>query len=75
MYYVIYLGDLSDEVDITFAVPTQKILQTESDKFCVDGIKPGVIKGAVQAFAQCNNNKDVKVSIDGKKLAFGFGKS
>ena len=59
---------------INFAVPSDRILQRESDKFRLDVKNPGLIRKGLEAFAAINTGNDCKVSFDGKKIAYGFGR-
>ena len=58
---------------INFAIPSNPILARESAKFTVNVKNPGILSLSLDAFAETNKQKDVKISIDGKKLALGIG--
>ena len=60
---------------INFAVPSRPILDKQSEKYKINAETPGILKGALDAFVE-SKGKDVecKISIDGKKLAYGFGR-
>ncbi|CAC5369861.1 unnamed protein product [Mytilus coruscus] len=58
---------------INFAVPSNPILTKESAKFSTDADKPGLLNVSLDAFATVNVKEDVKISIDGKKIALGLG--
>ena len=60
------------ECRINFIVPTDTILSRECAKYRLDAIKPGILELALDSFANAHPNQDVKLSIDGKKLAVGF---
>lgn len=60
---------------IHFAVPSNPTLASESTKYTVGLENPGILDTSLDAFAEKNADKDVKISIDGKKLALGFGKT
>ncbi|CAG2230153.1 unnamed protein product [Mytilus edulis] len=60
---------------INFAVPSNPTLASESTKYTVGLENPGILETSLDAFAEKNVNKDIKISIDGKKLALGFGKT
>ena len=57
-----------------FAVPSEKTLSAHTKDFKVDASKPGVLECALDAFAKAHPDADCKLSLDGKKLAYGFGK-
>ena len=59
---------------IHFAVPSMRVLQRESDKYKVNVSSPGIIHDSLDAFSAIHPNKEVKLSIDGKKIAYGYGK-
>lgn len=58
---------------INFAVPSNPILARESSKYTISAENPGILSLSLDAFAENNKFKDVKISIDGKKLALGIG--
>ncbi|CAG2219838.1 unnamed protein product [Mytilus edulis] len=60
---------------INFAVPSNPTLASESTKYTVGLENPGILETSLDAFAEKNVDKDIKIAIDGKKLALGFGKT
>ena len=58
---------------IHFAVPSNPVLLKETSTYTNDTSHPGLLNVALDAFANENRNNEVKLSIDGKKLAIGFG--
>ncbi|CAC5378055.1 unnamed protein product [Mytilus coruscus] len=58
---------------INFAVPSNPILAKETSKYTNDASRPGLLSVTLDTFAKENRDKEVKLSIDGKKLAIGFG--
>ena len=67
-------GDTTEN-SINFAIPSSSVLQRESDKFKIHVSSPGLIDDSLKTFASAKQGKDVKISVDGKKIAYGFGKS
>ena len=59
---------------INFAVPSDPVLKAASKQYTGDAKNPGFLNHSLDAFSKAHHNKDVKISIDGKKLASGFGK-
>lgn len=59
---------------INFVVPSQQILNIESAIFHKDASSAGILNTILESFLKSNPVKFVKLSIDGKKLAIGFGK-
>lgn len=57
----------------TFAVPSLKTLQHNCESFRIDLEKTGMIKEGVGLFAKIHKG-DVKICLDGKKIAYGFGR-
>ena len=57
-----------------FAVPSERTLSKHVSKDTVDANKPGIIGNSMQTFANAYPGVDCKISIDGKKIAYGFGK-
>ncbi|CAC5383135.1 unnamed protein product [Mytilus coruscus] len=55
------------ECRINFVVPSNPILTRESLKYTVNAENPGLLSIPLDAFAVQNIEKDVKLSIDGKK--------
>ena len=52
------------------------VINRESEKYKVSVEKPGVLTQALTAFADSKpNGTDCKISLDGKKLAYGFGQN
>ena len=60
---------------INFAVPSDKTLRLESEKYKINVNDPGIIQTTLDIFAEKQNGEDVKLCIDGKKLAYGHGNS
>lgn len=60
---------------INFAVPSNPILAAESKKYTVGAESPGILTLSLDAFAENDKEKDVKLSTDGKKIALGMGKN
>ena len=58
---------------IHFAVPSNPVLLKETSTYTNDTSHPGLLNVALDAFANENRNNEVKLSIDGKKLAIGCG--
>ena len=58
---------------INFSVPSNPTLSKETSKYTLDAGIPGLLNIPLDAFANVNKGKDVKLSIDGKKLAIGLG--
>ena len=58
---------------INFSVPSNPTLSKETFKYTLDAGSPGLLNIPLDAFANVNKGKDVKLSIDGKKLAIGLG--
>ena len=42
-------------------------------KYRLDAEKPGFLNESLELFGEINKNKDIKLAIDGKKLAPGIG--
>ncbi|CAC5415625.1 unnamed protein product [Mytilus coruscus] len=61
------------ECRINFVVPSNPTLTRESSKYTVNAENPGLLSIPLDAFAAQNIEKDVKLSIDGKKIALGLG--
>jgi hypothetical protein len=49
------------------------MLSKETSKYTLDAGIPGLLNIPLDAFANVNKGNDVKLSIDGKKLAIGLG--
>ena len=60
------------ECRINFAVPSDPIINREMKQFLLNVEKPGIIDISLDAFASAHGGKDVKLSLDGKKVATGF---
>jgi hypothetical protein len=58
---------------INFIVPSDSILSKESAIYIGDAKEPGILRTSLESFSRENPGKDVKLSIDGKKLASGLG--
>ena len=69
-------SDTSEEVGqhFNFAVPSDPVLNQESSKYRTDVSTPGIISQSLTIFSTVHKGKDCKLSIDGKKLAYIFGK-
>ncbi|CAC5357935.1 unnamed protein product [Mytilus coruscus] len=64
-----------EECKIDFAVPSDPILCKHTAKYTLDAAKPGLLDLSLKIVSEkLKGEKDVKLSIDGKKLASGFGK-
>ena len=67
--------DYASQHLINFCVPSKNILNRESNKFRISAENPGIISDALDTFATSKRKgTSCKISIDGKKLAYGFGK-
>jgi hypothetical protein len=55
---------------INFSVPSNPTLSKETFKYTLDAGSPGLLNIPLDAFANVNKGKDVKLSIDCEKLAF-----
>ena len=53
-------------------VPSNPILTKELSKYTLDAVNPGLLRIPLDSFAANNAEKDVKLSIDGKKIALGL---
>ena len=60
---------------INFAVPCDKTIRCATYDYRLDVAEPGVITSTLDAYAEAYKDSDVKLSIDGKKLAYGLGNS
>ncbi|CAG2204526.1 unnamed protein product [Mytilus edulis] len=72
------LGDEKSSIgpkdcEINFAVPSNPIITKEVARFTADAGHPGILNLSLDAFAARQQGKDIKLSIDGKKIAIGFG--
>ncbi|CAG2191099.1 unnamed protein product [Mytilus edulis] len=72
------LGDEKSSIgpkdcEINFAVPSNPIITKEVARFTADAGHPGILNLPLDAFAARQQGKDIKLSIDGKKIAIGFG--
>ncbi|VDI03707.1 Hypothetical predicted protein [Mytilus galloprovincialis] len=61
------------ECKINFAVPSDPVLTRECVSFLADAEKTGMLHTSLDAFTKNKTGQDVKLSIDGKKLACGLG--
>lgn len=59
---------------INFVVPSNPVLAKEVARFTTDAETPGILNMSLDAFSSKHSGKDIKLSIDGKKIAVGFGK-
>ena len=59
---------------INFVVPCDEVLRNELSKFRVDADSPGILEIPLDIFSQENSGRDVTLSVDGKKIATGFGR-
>ena len=64
-----------DQFSLNFAVPSLNSLHKLSKKYDLDAAKPGFLEEALNLFSDRNQNKDIKLAFDGKKLAYGIGHS
>jgi hypothetical protein len=60
------------ECKINFAVPSDPVIQKEMKRFLVEVGQPGIINTSLDMFASNHAGKDVKLSVDGKKITTGF---
>jgi hypothetical protein len=49
------------------------VTREETSKYTLDAGSPGLLNISLHAFANANKGKDVKLSIDDKKLTIGRG--
>lgn len=59
--------------NFNFAVPTEKTLAKHVSKSKINADHPGVLQHSVETFANAYGEVDCKISLDGKKIAYGFG--
>lgn len=64
----------TSECKINFAVPSDPVLSKAAAPYRDDATEPGILNLTLDAFAKTHKSKDVKLSIDGKRLAIGFGR-
>ena len=64
---------IPDDCQLNFAVPSEQSLNKISHKYEVDASKPGFLEEALTLFADMHRSKDIKLALDGKKLAYGIG--
>lgn len=64
----------TSECKINFAVPSDPVLSKAAAPYRDDATEPGILTLTLDAFAKTHQSKDVKLSIDGKRLANGFGR-
>ncbi len=75
LYCCVILGSVpTRKCQLNFAVPSEKILSKHASSLRVDASSPGVLHESLDAFAVANPNTDCKISIDGKKISYGYGK-
>lgn len=60
--------------NFNFAVPTEKTLAKHVSKSKINADHPGVLQHSVETFANAYGEVDCKISLNGKKIAYGFGK-
>ena len=71
---VIIAGTMDPQnFEMNFAVPSVKSLRKISDQYKLDAEDPGFLNRAISMFAEVHRGKDIKLALDGKKLAFGIG--
>ena len=58
---------------INFIVPSDRVLQRESAVYKMDSSKPGLLSIPLDEFSNNHQGQDVKLSVDGKKIAVGYG--
>ena len=56
-----------------FVVPSDHTLRKADAIYKLDASETGVLKQSLTAFANVNNGRDCKLSIDGKKISIGYG--
>ena len=61
--------------EINFACPDVNVLREEVDSLNLKCDKPGILDENIRIFSVRNPEKSCKLSIDGRKIAPGFGKS
>ena len=59
---------------INFAVPSRPILSKAASEYTIDAESPGLLRISLQMFADHHNGSEIKLCMDGKRLATGFGK-
>lgn len=64
----------TSECKINFAVPSDPVLSKAAAPYRDDDTEPGILTLTLAAFAITHQSKDVKLSIDGKRLAIEFGR-
>ena len=62
------------KLGMNFAVPSRSVLFKAGAAYKTNTKNPGIIGDLLHCFAQSNIGKDVKLSMDGKKITIGFGK-
>ena len=62
-----------DDCRINFVVPSKPILSKAAAEYTIDAERPGILQIPLTVFAEHHSGCDIKLSIDGKKLASGFG--
>ena len=58
---------------INFIVPNKSVLSRESKAYRLDVSKPGLMEISLDVFAEHHEGRDVKLSLDGKRISIGFG--
>lgn len=59
---------------LNFAVPSERTIHSYGQKYKIQATDPGILDNSLDAFGKAKPGIYCKVSIDGKKLAYGFGK-
>ena len=72
--FVRFMSGFKSQRKINFAVPDVKILREHVKKHSWNCSYPGIIKSNIKLFQGEAERKSFKLSIDGKKIASGFGK-
>lgn len=62
------------DCQFNFAVPSEKTIQNHASKYRLCAASPGILQNSLDSFATAKPASDCKLSIDGKKIAYGFGK-
>ncbi|VDI14584.1 Hypothetical predicted protein [Mytilus galloprovincialis] len=64
---------LALKTDINYALPSNPTITKEVDRFTADAGHPGILNLSLEAFAARQLGQDIKLPIDGEKIAIGFG--
>ena len=64
----------TSDCKINFAVPSDRILSKNAEQYRIDVSKPGVLDGGLNAFSTAYPGAECKISLDRKKIAYGYGK-